>query len=80
MRRLSSLGSSIVRVIHALFERNCRTEMCRRAPDKGVQPMTERVNGEPTFVCPDEDSLQAWTKSFSPGRLYTMGRLTRGDA
>jgi hypothetical protein len=42
--------------------------------------MTERVNGEPTFVCPDEDSLQAWTKSFSPGRLYTMGRLTRGDA
>ena len=42
--------------------------------------VTERVNGEPTFVRPDEDSLQAWTKSFSPGRLYTMGRLTRGDA
>jgi hypothetical protein len=42
--------------------------------------VTERVNGEPTFVRPDEDSLQAWTRSFSPGRLYTMGRLTRGDA
>jgi hypothetical protein len=39
MRRLSSLGSSIVRVIHALFERNCGAEMHRRAPDKGVQPM-----------------------------------------
>jgi predicted ATPase len=42
--------------------------------------VTERVNGEPTFVRPDEDELQEWAKSFSPGRLYTMGRLTRGNA
>jgi predicted ATPase len=42
--------------------------------------VTERVNGEPTFVRPNEDELTEWTKSFSPGRLYTMGRLTRGDA
>lgn len=42
--------------------------------------VTERVNGEPTFVRPNEDELTEWAKSFSPGRLYTMGRLTRGDA
>jgi predicted ATPase len=42
--------------------------------------VTERVNGEPTFVRPNEDALQEWAKSFSPGRLYTMGRLTRGNA
>jgi predicted ATPase len=41
--------------------------------------VTERINGEPTFVRPAEDNLQEWAKSFSPGRLYTMGRLTRGD-
>jgi predicted ATPase len=42
--------------------------------------VTERVNGEPTFVRPDKENLKAWTRSFSPGRLYTMGRLTRGNA
>jgi predicted ATPase len=42
--------------------------------------VTERVNGESTFVRPDEESLKGWARSFSPGRLYTMGRLTRGDA
>lgn len=42
--------------------------------------VTERVNGEPTFVRPDEDNLKAWTSSFSPGRLYTIGKLTRDDA
>jgi predicted ATPase len=42
--------------------------------------VTERINGEPTFVRPNEDDLKKWAKSFSPGRLYTMGRLTRGDA
>jgi predicted ATP-dependent endonuclease of OLD family len=42
--------------------------------------VTERVNGAPTFVRPDEESLKDWAQSFSPGRLYTMGRLTRGDA
>ena len=41
--------------------------------------VTERVNGEPTFVRPDEESLNEWARSFSPGRLYTMGRLTRCD-
>jgi predicted ATPase len=42
--------------------------------------VTERINGEPTFVRPNEDDLKEWAKSFSPGRLYTMGRLTQGDA
>jgi predicted ATPase len=42
--------------------------------------VTERVNGEPTFVRPNENELAEWAKSFSPGRLYTMGRLTRGNA
>jgi predicted ATPase len=42
--------------------------------------VTERINGEPAFVRPNEDDLKEWAKSFSPGRLYTIGRLTRGDA
>jgi predicted ATPase len=41
--------------------------------------VVERENGQPTFRRPNEEDLAAWTKSFSPGRLYTMGRLTRGD-
>jgi predicted ATPase len=41
--------------------------------------VTERVNGEPIFVRPNEESLKEWARSFSPGQLYTMGRLTRGD-
>lgn len=38
--------------------------------------VVERVDGQPTFHRPDEAELAQWTKSFSPGRLYTMGRLT----
>ncbi len=41
--------------------------------------VVERVDGQPTFTRPNEDKLGDWVKRFSPGRLYTMGRLTRGD-
>ncbi|MGB2641710.1 MAG: ATP-binding protein [Candidatus Acidiferrum sp.] len=38
----------------------------------------ERVDDEPTFVRPgDEKEVQKWAKSFSPGQLYTMNRLSR---
>lgn len=40
--------------------------------------VVERVDGRPKFIRPDEADLAEWSKSFSPGRLYTMGRLTRG--
>lgn len=40
--------------------------------------LVDRVNGEPTFTRPaDQKSLQEWTKSFGPGRLYTMELLGR---
>lgn len=39
--------------------------------------VVERVDGEPKFTRPKEKELADWAKSFSPGRLYTMGRLTR---
>jgi predicted ATPase len=39
--------------------------------------VVERVDGEPTFRRPDKAQLAEWSKSFAPGRLYTMGRLTR---
>ena len=41
--------------------------------------VVERENGEPRFTRPNEAELAEWSKSFSPGRLYTMGRLTRND-
>ena len=41
--------------------------------------VVERENGEPEFRRPDAENLAEWSKSFSPGHLYTMGRLTRGD-
>lgn len=41
--------------------------------------VVERQDGQPTFKRPNEQELAAWAESFSPGRLYTMGRLTRGD-
>ncbi len=41
--------------------------------------VVERVDGEPTFFRPNKAQLKEWSKSFSPGRLYTMGRLTRDD-
>jgi predicted ATPase len=40
--------------------------------------VVEREDGQPTFKRPNEDELANWAKSFSLGRLYTMGRLTRG--
>jgi predicted ATPase len=41
--------------------------------------VVERLEGQPTFTRPDKAALAHWVESFSPGRLYTMGRLTRGD-
>src|SRR5882724_2010494 len=41
--------------------------------------VVEREDGQPVFRRPDAEQLSEWTKSFSPGRLYTMGRLTRND-
>ncbi|MEO8494599.1 MAG: ATP-binding protein [Planctomycetota bacterium] len=41
--------------------------------------VVEREEGQPVFRRPDAEQLAEWSKSFSPGRLYTMGRLTRGD-
>jgi predicted ATPase len=40
--------------------------------------VVERVDGHPVFSRPDAAELAKWSKSFAPGRLYTMGRLTRG--
>ena len=40
----------------------------------------ERVEGRPTFRRPaDEQSLQKWARKFGPGKLYTMGNLSRGQ-
>jgi predicted ATPase len=39
--------------------------------------VVERVEGEPIFSRPDKGQLREWSRSFAPGRLYTMGRLTR---
>jgi predicted ATPase len=39
--------------------------------------VVQRVDGEPKFIRPNAEELAGWSKSFSPGRLYTMGRLTR---
>ena len=41
--------------------------------------VVEREEGQPVFRRPDAEQLADWSQSFSPGRLYTMGRLTRGD-
>lgn len=35
-------------------------------------------NGQPTFFQPDNNSsLAKWAKKFTPGKLYTMGKLSR---
>ena len=41
--------------------------------------LVERIGTQqPTFVRPaDNESLKEWSKKFSPGQLYTMGRLSR---
>ncbi|HVA46687.1 MAG TPA: AAA family ATPase [Pirellulales bacterium] len=41
--------------------------------------VVERIDGEPVFTRPNKEELASWAESFSPGRLYTMGRLTRND-
>jgi len=42
--------------------------------------LVERVDGEPTFSRPaDREELEGWSRRFSPGRLYTMGALSRED-
>jgi predicted ATPase len=41
--------------------------------------VVERIDDEPRFVRPAAQRLENWAESFSPGRLYTMGRLTRGN-
>lgn len=42
--------------------------------------LVERVDGEPTFSRPaDKEELEGWSQRFSPGRLYTMGALSRED-
>lgn len=41
--------------------------------------VVEREDGQPVFRRPDATRLAEWSKSFAPGRLYTMGRL-KGDA
>lgn len=39
--------------------------------------LVERIDGQPTFFRPgDQVSLEEWAKSFGPGRLYTMNRLS----
>jgi predicted ATPase len=43
--------------------------------------MVERVGGAPVFSRPeDHGSLRIWAEDFAPGRLYTMGRLSKGTA
>jgi predicted ATPase len=39
--------------------------------------VVEREEGQPVFRRPDLEYLAEWSKTFSPGGLYTMGRLTR---
>jgi predicted ATPase len=41
--------------------------------------VVEREDGQPVFRRPDANGLKAWSKTFAPGRLYRMGRLTRSD-
>jgi predicted ATPase len=42
--------------------------------------VVEREEGQPVFRRPDKEALAAWSKSFAPGQLYTMGRLTRDES
>jgi hypothetical protein len=41
--------------------------------------LVERLDGQPTFIRPDEEYLQEWSKKFSPGQLYTMDILSRNN-
>ena len=43
--------------------------------------LVERVDGEPVFTRPgNEGEVAEWAKTFAPGQLYTMNRLTKGNA
>ncbi len=38
-------------------------------------------NGSPQFIRPDsQETLEKWGRKFAPGKLYTMGALSRGNA
>ncbi len=38
-------------------------------------------NGSPQFIRPDsQKTLENWGRNFAPGKLYTMGALSRGNA
>ena len=38
-------------------------------------------NGSPRFIRPDsQETLEKWGRKFAPGKLYTMGALSRGNA
>ena len=39
--------------------------------------VVERKDGQPVFQRPNAKELAEWSKSFSPGQLYTMGNLTK---
>jgi predicted ATPase len=40
--------------------------------------LVDRTGGQPEFTRPaDQESLQEWSKKFSPGQLYTMDLLNR---
>jgi len=40
--------------------------------------LVERSDGQPTFTRPaDYKDVREWAKTFSPGKLYTMGKLRR---
>lgn len=41
--------------------------------------VVEREDGQAVFRKPDGKLLLQWAQKFTPGRLYTMGRLTRQD-
>ncbi|HRF97763.1 MAG TPA: ATP-binding protein, partial [Aggregatilineales bacterium] len=42
--------------------------------------VVEREGSETTFHRPaDDESLQAWSKKFSPGQLYTMNQFVRQE-
>jgi predicted ATPase len=40
--------------------------------------LVERVEGHPRFTRPNRKLLKEWAKKFSPGRLYTMGKMSGG--
>jgi predicted ATPase len=38
--------------------------------------LVDRREGQPCFTRPaDDEALSQWAKTFTPGKLYTMGRM-----